>query len=114
MSANTLSSEFRQAIAAAAASRLMEAGYEAMAAAQAVAQRLDGALFPDIEIADPAKAVDDIRIAVEAHAPRAEPRTPLAIARYHYDSCLAHVDDAGHEPEHAAEVLMRALLESVG
>jgi len=113
MPPSTLSSEFRQAIAAAAASRLVEAGYAAMAAAEAVAHRLDGALFFDIKVNDPARAVEEIRVAVEARAPRAEPRTPLDIARYHYDRCLACVDEAGHEPEHAAEVLMLALLDSI-
>jgi len=112
MPTSRLSHEFRQAIAAAAASRLVAAGYEAAKAADAVARRLEGVVFPGLEVPNPATTIEEIRVAIEGTTAPAQPLTPLEIARFHFDKCLAHCDEAGHAPEHAAEVLMLALLET--
>ncbi len=102
--------EFKRAIAAAAITRLVQGRRNLDMAVRYVVECIGHMVFVTLEGERKIDALREYRkrlmgISMERPSP---PR--LAIARFHYDSCLKWVADENLKPEESAELLMAALL----
>lgn len=102
--------EFKRAIAAAAVTRLIQGRRNLDAAARHVTLRLGNALFVTLDDERKITALLDYRKRLMTLDSDKAPPPKLAIARFHYDSCLQWIEDECLKPEESAELLMAALV----
>jgi len=104
--------EFKRAVAAAAVTRLATGRRNLDAAARHVLERVGDAVYVSLDGDRKVEALLDYRKRIMSIAkPEAAPPR-LAIARFHYDSCLQWVEKQKLKPEESAELLIDALTES--
>ncbi|MEK9751952.1 MAG: hypothetical protein VW338_01910 [Rhodospirillaceae bacterium] len=105
------SMEFKRAVAAAAVTRLAAGRRTLDVAARQVLARIGGVVWVTLEDDRKVKALLDYRKRIMAleQGRAAPPR--LAIARFHYDSCLKWAEDGHFGPEQSADLMMDALLD---
>ena len=105
------SMEFKRAVAAAAETRLAAGKRTLDAAARHVLERIGDVVWVTLDDDRKVRALLDYRKRIMAleEGRAAPPR--LAIARFHYDSCLKWADDGRFGPEQSADLMMDALLD---
>ena len=102
--------EFKRAIAAAAITQLIQGRRNIDAATRYVVESIGHKVFVTLEGERKIEALREYRKRL-MEISNDKPSPPrLAIARFHYESCLKWVADDKLKPEVSAELLMAALL----
>ena len=102
--------EFKRAIAAAAITRLIQGRRNLDAAVRHVVGSIGHKVFVTLEGERKIEALREYRKRLMEISNDRPPPPRLAIAHFHYESCLKWVADDKLKPEESAELLMAALL----